>query len=164
MTLPGARTLLAGIAGVSLLAVAAALVTQHIGGLLPCAWCVLQRLVFVLMAVAALVGLGLPGLGLPVATGCRIGAGLTLLLANLGLAAALWQHFVANASASCNMTLADKVMGATGLDSRFPEVFAAYASCADARATLAGLPYEAWSGVLFLVLSLAALRVLIRPA
>jgi len=159
MTLPGARTLLAGIAGVSLLAVAAALVTQHVGGLLPCAWCVLQRLIFVLMAAAALLGLLLPG-----ATGRRIGAGLALLLADLGLAAALWQHFVANASASCNMTLADKVMGATGLDSRFPEVFAAYASCADARATLAGLPYEAWSGALFLALSLAALRVLIRPA
>jgi len=159
MTLPGARTLLAGIAGVSLLAVAAALVTQHVGGLLPCAWCVLQRLIFVLMAAAALLGLLLPG-----ATGRRIGAGLALLLADLGLAAALWQHFVANASASCNMTLADKVMGATGLDSRFPEVFAAYASCADARATLAGLPYEVWSGALFLALSLAALRVLIRPA
>ena len=159
MTLPGARTLLVGIAGLSLLAVAAALVTQHVGGLLPCAWCVLQRLIFVLMAAAALLGLLLPG-----ATGRRIGAGLALLLADLGLAAALWQHFVANASASCNMTLADKVMGATGLDSRFPEVFAAYASCADARATLAGLPYEAWSGALFLALSLAALRVLIRPA
>ena len=159
MTLPGARTLLAGIAGLSLLAVAAALVTQHVGGLLPCAWCVLQRLIFVLMAAAALLGLLLPG-----ATGRRIGAGLALLLADLGLAAALWQHFVANASASCNMTLADKVMGATGLDSRFPEVFAAYASCADARATLAGLPYEVWSGALFLALSLAALRVLIRPA
>ena len=159
MTLPGARTLLAGIAGLSLLAVAVALVTQHVGGLLPCAWCVLQRLVFVLMAAAALLGLGLPG-----ATGRRIGAGLALLLADLGLAAALWQHFVANASASCTMTLADKVMGATGLDSRFPEVFAAYASCADAKVNLAGLPYEAWSGALFLVLSLAALRVLIRPA
>ena len=159
MTLPGARSLLAGIALASLLAVAAALVTQHVGGLLPCAWCVLQRLIFVLMAAAALLGLGLPG-----TTGRRIGAGLALLLADLGLAAALWQHFVANASASCNMTLADKVMGATGLDSRFPEVFAAYASCADARANLAGLPYEAWSGALFLVLSLAALRVLIRPA
>ena len=164
MTLPGARALLAGIAGVSLLAVAAALYTQHIGGMLPCAWCVLQRLIFVLMAAAALLGLALPGLGLPVAIGRRIGAGLALLLAGMGLAAALWQHVVANASVSCNMTLADKLMGATGLDSRFPEVFAAYASCADAKVNLAGLPYEAWSGALFLALSLAALRVLVRPA
>ena len=55
-------------------------------------------------------------------------------------------------------------MGATGLDSRFPEVFAAYASCADAKVDLLGLPYEFWSLGLFIVLAAAALRVLARPA
>jgi disulfide bond formation protein DsbB len=153
------RLLLAGIAAASVLAVAAALHTQHVWGMMPCAWCVLQRLIFLALAAAALLGLLLPG-----ATGRRIGAALAMLLADLGLLAALWLHFVAAASASCNMTLADRVMGATGLDSRFPEVFAAYASCADAKVTLVGLPYEFWSGALFLLLSLVALRVLLRPA
>ena len=87
-----------------------------------------------------------------------------MVLADLGLAAALWQHFVANRSASCNMSLADKVMGATGLDRTVPEVFAAYASCAEAKVDLAGLPYEWWSAALFILLSLAALRVALRPA
>jgi disulfide bond formation protein DsbB len=153
------RLLLAGIAAVAVLAVAAALHTQHVWGMMPCAWCVLQRLIFLALAAAALLGLVLPG-----ATGRRIGAALAMLLADLGLLAALWLHFVAAASASCDLTLADRVMGATGLDSRFPEVFAAYASCADAKVTLVGLPYEFWSGALFFMLSLVALRVLLRPA
>lgn len=156
---PGARTLLAGMAAAALAAVAAALATQHLLGMLPCAWCVLQRLVFVALAGFSLLGLLLPG-----ALGRRLGAGAALLMAGLGMAAALWQHFVASASASCDMSLADKVMGATGLDSRWPEVFAAYASCADARANLGGVPYEWWSLALFALLALAALRVLIRPA
>ena len=153
-----ARGLLALMAAAALLAVVAALLTQHLGGMLPCAWCVLQRLIFLAIAAAAGLGLLLPG-----PLGRRVGAGLALLLAGLGGATALWQHFVAAASASCNMTLADRVMGATGLDSRFPEVFAAYASCADAQADLVGVPYEFWSLALFALLGAAAWRVLRRP-
>ncbi|MBL8350864.1 MAG: disulfide bond formation protein B [Burkholderiaceae bacterium] len=140
----------------------AALLSQHVWDMQPCAWCVLQRLIFVALALAAGLGLVLPG-----ALGSRIGAALALVLAGLGLATALWHHFVASSSASCNLTLADRVMGATGLDSLLPQVFAAYASCADARVDLAGMPYEFWSGALFTLLgmmALWALRMLRRPA
>ena len=157
MTLRPQR-LLASMAIASLLAVACALYTQHVMGMLPCAWCVLQRLIFIAVAAVAVLGLLLPGV-----LGTRLGAGLALALAGLGMATAVWQHVVANASASCNMTLADRVMGMTGLDGRFPEVFAAYASCADAKADLLGLPYEFWSLALFALLALAALQVLVRP-
>ena len=156
--MPSARVLLAGIALAALAAVGAALFTQYRMDMQPCAWCVLQRLLFLAVAAAAVLGLLLPG-----ATGRRVGAGLAMVLADLGLAAALWQHFVAAASASCNMSLADRLMGATGLDSRWPELFAAYANCADAKASLAGVPYEFWSLALFALLSLAALRVVMRP-
>ena len=164
--MPRAPVLLTGIATAALAAVAAALFTQYRMDMQPCAWCVLQRLLFVLIAAAAVLGLLLPGttgrlVGRRV--GRRVGAGLAMLLADVGIAAALWQHFVAAASASCNMSLADRLMGATGLDSRFPEVFAAYANCADAKANLIGVPYEFWSLALFALLSLAALRVVIRP-
>ena len=153
------RLVLAGIAAAALAAVGAALVTQHALGMMPCAWCVLQRLIFLAVAGFALLGGVLPA-GLP----RRTAALLALLAAGAGAGAALWQHVVANNSASCNLTLADKLMGATGLDRRFPEVFAAYASCADAKATLAGLPYEYWSLGLFAVLLLLALKVVLRPA
>lgn len=146
-------------AAAPLLAVAGALFTQHGLGMLPCAWCVMQRLIFVSIATAALMGCLVPG-----AAARRTAASLSLLLAGCGMATALWQHFVAAASSSCNMTFADRVMGFTGLDSRWPEVFAAYASCADAKANLIGVPYEFWSLTLFALLALAATRVLLRPA
>lgn len=154
-----ARPLLGVLTVLPLLAVAAALYTQYRLDMMPCAWCVLQRLCCVAIALAGLLGLLLPGPALRRAAGV-----LAMLAAAGGITAALWQHFVANASASCAMSLADRLMGATGLDSRFPEVFAAYASCADAKVDLLGLPYEFWSLGLFIVLTAAALRVIARPA
>jgi disulfide bond formation protein DsbB len=153
-----ASTLLVGIILLALAAVGAALVSQHVLDMMPCAWCVLQRLIFLAAAAAALLGLLLPG-----RIGTRIGAMLVLAMCGCGIAAALWLHFVAGESKSCAMSLADRVMGATGLDSRWPEVFAAYASCGDARVSLLGLPYEFWSLGLFALLALLALRVVIRP-
>ena len=89
--------------------------------------------------------------------------GAMLLLAACGMAAALWQHFVAASSVSCNMTLADRIVSTLGLDSLAPQVFAAYASCADAAVKLAGIPYEFYSLALYLLLAFIALRLLRRP-
>ena len=154
-----ARAVLATMVMVALAAVGAALYTQHGPlGLRPCAWCVLQRLGLLAVAAAALLGLLLPGM-----SGRRLGALLAGLAAVSGLAMSAWQHWVAAASASCAMSLADRIMGWTGLDRRWPEVFAAYASCADAKATLLGLPYEFYSLGLFAALALAAAWVWRRP-
>ncbi|MBT9488489.1 MAG: disulfide bond formation protein B [Rubrivivax sp.] len=146
------RALLGATAALSLAAVGAAVYTQQTWDMLPCPWCVLQRLIFVAIAAAALAGLALP----------RLGAALAALLAACGLAAALWQHFVAASSASCDLTLADRLMAATGLDERFPDVFMAMASCADAKVNLAGLPYEVWSGGLFALVLAAMLWLTFR--
>ena len=149
---------LAAVAATALAAVGVALFTQYRMDMMPCAWCVLQRLLFVSIAVAALVGVVLPSL-----SGRRLGAALVGPLALCGLAAAGFQHFVAAQSASCAMSLADRLMGFTGLDERFPEVFAAYASCADAKVDLFGLPYETYSAALFVAMALVALRVWRNP-
>jgi len=153
-----ASALLAGIALVSVAAVAAALVTQHAFGMEPCPWCVLQRLIFVVIALVCGVGLLWRN-----TTGRRVSAGLALLLALAGAAAALWQHFVAAATASCKLTLADRIVSGIGIDGWMPEVFAARASCADAAVKLAGVPYEFWSLALFVAIAVAALRVLVQP-
>ena len=152
-----ALSTLAGVAAVALLAVVAALVSQHRFDLQPCAWCVLQRLIMICIAVMALLGSALGRINLTLARGM---AGLVLLLTTAGAAAALWQHFVAARSASCAMTLADRLLSQTGLDRALPEVFAAYASCADAKVNLFGLPYEFWSLGLFVLLGLATLKAL----
>ena len=149
---------LAAVAATALAAVGVALFTQYRMDMMPCAWCVLQRLVFVAIAVAALVGVVLPSLA-----GRQLGAALVGLLAVCGLAAAGFQHVVAAQSASCAMSLADRLMGLTGLDARFPEVFAAYASCADAKVDLFGLPYETYSAALFMLMALVALKVWRNP-
>lgn len=137
--------LFAGVGIASLAAVGAALVSQHVFGMQPCPWCVLQRVIFVAIAIACLIGLVWRS-----AAGRLVGGGLGLLLALSGMAAALWQHFQAAASASCNLTLADKIVsGWLGLDSLWPDVFSARASCADAAVNLLGVPYDFWSLALF---------------
>jgi disulfide bond formation protein DsbB len=81
---------------------------------------------------------------------------LAVLLALSGVSAALWQHFVAASSSSCNLTLADRILAQLGLDASLPEVFQPRASCADAAVDLLGVPYEFWSLALFLLLGVAA--------
>ena len=152
------RALLLAAVLVPLAAVAAALVSQHVYDMQPCPWCVLQRVVFVAIALAALPGLLVNRIGVR-----RASAAAVLTLSLCGVAAALWQHFVAASSVSCNMTLADRIVGGLGLDGLAPQVFAAYASCADAAVKIAGISYEFYSLALFIALGLAAIAVWRRP-
>lgn len=154
---PSRPVVFAFIAAVSFLAVGAALVSQHVYGMEPCAWCVLQRLVFLAIGVAACVGLAWRG-----AKAGRVVGGIALLFALGGLASAAWQHFVAGRSASCAMTMADRIVSATTLDTALPDVFSARASCAEAAVNLLGVPYAFWSAAVFLVVIAATLRVLRR--
>ena len=143
------------IAIASVAAVLAALVSQHAFGMEPCPWCVLQRVIFLAIALASIVGLIWRG-----ANGRRLSATFALLLALGGVAAALWQHFYAAVSQSCNLTLADRIINALTLPSLLPDVFAPRATCADAAVSLLGVPYDLWSLTLFVVLGLAAMSVL----
>ncbi len=145
------RRLCAAAVAVPLLAVAAALFTQHRLDMQPCPWCVLQRVIFVAISLAALPGL-LAGGGV-----ARWFSGpLVAVLAVCGIATALWQHFVAANSASCAMTLADRFNRGLGLDELLPQVFASYASCADGKVSLLGVPYEFYSLTLFIALAVVA--------
>lgn len=137
------RGWLVAIAVLCLGAVGAALFTQYAWDMQPCPWCILQRLLFAVIAILALAGAFLPG---------RIAfAGLCALGAFGGIAAALYQHFVAAKSTSCNLTLADKIVSGLGIDRALPFVFEVKASCADAAVDLAGIPYEFWSLALFVI-------------
>jgi protein dithiol:quinone oxidoreductase len=143
------------IALVCVAAVAAAVTLQYQFGMQPCPWCILQRVLFLAIAVVALVGtLWRARLGTVVA------ALALALLAIAGAAAALWQHFVAASAASCDLTLAERIVSSLTLDERWPEVFTAYASCKDAAVKLLGVPFEFWSLALFAAALFAALRLL----
>ncbi len=148
--------LFALVAAAAFAAVGAALVSQHVFDMQPCPWCVLQRLVFVLIGLSAIAGVVVARMGERVVA--WVVAGEVAVLAALGVAAALWQHFVAAATTSCNRTLADRIVNGLGLDGWLPDVFAPRASCADAAVKLLGVPYEFWSLALFAVLGAMALR------
>ena len=147
------------VAAAAVAAVAAALVSQHVYGMQPCPWCVLQRLVFLAVAGACAIGLVWRS-----RLGQSLSAAVGLALSACGGAAALWQHFRAAASASCNLTLADQIVsGWLHLDSLWPEVFSPRASCADAAVSLLGVPYDLWSLAAFVLMALALTQVLRRP-
>ena len=154
-----AAKLFAGVGLACLAAVGAALVSQHVYGMQPCPWCVLQRLVFIAIAIACGVALIWRS-----AVGRMAAGGVGMLLAVCGIAAALWQHFQAAASASCNLTLADRIVSNwLGLDSLWPDMFSPRASCAEAAVDLFGVPYDFWSLALFMLVGAALLRTLRTP-
>jgi disulfide bond formation protein DsbB len=147
------RTLFTLIAVAALAAVGAALVSQYQFNMQPCPWCVLQRLIFLVIGALALLAALIP-LRL-----WRLLAGtLVMLLGAGGVASALWQHFVAAKSSSCNLTLADRIVSSLlQLDRLVPQVFEVRANCSEAAVSMLGVPYEFWSLALFVILALAAL-------
>lgn len=154
-------TLLTLIGAGSLVVLGVALISQHAFGIEPCPWCVVQRIVVILIAVVALLGAGLArGAArlVPAATGL-----LVFALAVGGMLSAWHQHTVAAKTLSCAFTWADRTLLSLQLDAIWPSVFKVGATCADAaKALLLGLPYEAWSGVWFALVALAALLVIVR--
>jgi len=149
------------VASVAMLAIG--LVLQHGFDKQPCAWCVLQRLVFVAIGIVCLLGALSSRL-----RGVQIGAALAAdALAVAGAAAALYQHFVASLSDSCGVSLADKLIMTLSLHELAPWMFFADAPCNAANMPFLGVPFALWSLAGFLVLgsgALAALIVLLRPA
>lgn len=148
---------LKAIAGLSAGAVALALLLQHGFGMQPCAWCTVQRLVFIAIAATAVTALALSRFGWL----RRVMALLSVLLAAGGVWAALHQHFVAARTDSCGFTAADRFLLKSGLDDALPAVFAATASCSEANAPLLGIAFALWSASLFGVLCILSLIVLI---
>jgi protein dithiol:quinone oxidoreductase len=138
-----------------LAAVGLALVAQHGFDMQPCPWCILQRVIFIAVALVCGVAAWLP------ARGARfVAATLALALSLAGIAAALFQHEVAAKQGSCALTLADKIITAIGLERLWPAVFQVTATCADAAVSVLGVPFEYWSLALFAIVAGVLLTVL----
>jgi disulfide bond formation protein DsbB len=151
----GSAKLLAAMGLVCIAAVVAALVAQYGFDMQPCPWCILQRVIYLALALLCI------GAALWSSRPARVAlSGLALVMALLGAASAVYQHVVAAQSSSCNLTLADKVLNALGVESLLPTLFQVTASCADAAVRVLGVPFEYWSLALFALLALAAAGVL----
>jgi disulfide bond formation protein DsbB len=158
-TLPA--RLFAGCALASVFALAVALALQHAFDKQPCAWCVLQRLVFVLTAVVCAAGALLSRARLAQI----VAALLADALATAGGAAALYLQFVASKSDSCGLSLADKVIMSLSLHETVPWMFFADAPCNEGNPLVLGVPFAMWSFTGFVVVgsgAMAALIVLLR--
>lgn len=134
-------------------------VAQHQFDMQPCAWCVLQRLVFATIALVCWLGL-LAGRLAPVLH--RAAALLVVALSAGGVLAAWYQYTVAAKMFSCDMTFADRFMVQSGLDANVPWLFGIFASCMDARVNLFGIEYALWSLGLFVVIGILGLAALLR--
>ena len=128
-------------------AVGAAAVAQYMFDMQPCPWCVLQRFIYIVIGVLALLAALFGG-------SLRRGTAWLALLAGLsGIASALWQQLYAASQASCDLTLAERITTALHLDRLLPQLFIAYASCADAAVNVLGIPFAVWSCAMFVLLS-----------
>jgi disulfide bond formation protein DsbB len=136
--------------------VAVGLISQYAFDMLPCAWCVFQRLLYLFIGVCAL------GLTLvyPTRARLKIGALGICVVAIAGVISALYQEKVAANTFSCAQTFADQMMTKSGLDAAVPWLFGIYASCMDARVKLLGIEYAWWSLAMFCVLGMLALLAL----
>ena len=152
------KTLLNLIALASLGAVGLALVSQHIFGMPPCAWCVFQRLIYIVIAIVCFLATGFgdrPGLR-------QAAAIITALLGIGGMLAAWYQYSVAAQMFSCDQTFADQFMVRSGLDAGLPWIFGIFATCMDARVEVLGVEYAIWSLILFALITLAAIHIAAR--
>lgn len=149
--------LLALIGATAVGALALAWVLQHRFDYQPCPWCVLQRLLVCAVVLSAGVGVLVPGRVAPLAA-----SALTGLLSFTGVAVALYQHLVAAKSASCNLTIADRIMSRSGLADAWPAMFDATARCDEADRPWLGVPFSLWGATLFAILGVCALMALHR--
>jgi len=146
------------IAALSYGAVGIALISQYVYDMPPCAWCVFQRLVYLILGTVCLVGaLGSPNMG-------RWACALSIPISLGGILAAWYQFSVAAEMESCDQTFADQFMVKSGLDGNFPSLFGIFATCMEARVKLLGVEYAIWSLVLFGILALLGIAALRRKA
>ena len=139
-------------------ALAIALISQHVFDMRPCAWCVLQRLLFAVIAIVCWLGIFLARYAPVIA---RLGGALVAILSAGGVVAAWYQYSVAANMFSCDMTFADRFMFKSGLDGALPWLFGIYATCMDARVELLGIEYALWGLGLFVITGLMGLAAIV---
>jgi disulfide bond formation protein DsbB len=155
--MPSSRNALFLIAAVSLLLVGVALYLQHAKDMLPCPLCVIQRYLFLGIAIFSLIG----------AFAHKSKAlGTLALLCALGGLWAVGKHLyvLAHPGFSCGIdpmeTMLNKIPTATLL----PWLFRADGLCEAAQDTVLGLNVPQWSAVWFVLLTLSLVWVLVRRA
>lgn len=153
------RNLLLAIAAVSLALVGAALYLQHAKDMLPCPLCVIQRYLFLGIALFSLIGASMGNSAGKV----RVGAGLALLcgLGGLGVVAK-HLYVLAHPGFSCGIDPMETILNKIPTATLMPWLFRADGLCEAAQDTVFGLNVPQWSAVWFVILTLALIAALVR--
>lgn len=153
--MPTSRNSLLSIAVVSLALVGAALYLQHVQGMQPCPLCVIQRYLFLGIALFGLIG--------AFTNRIKAFAGLALLC-GLGGLGVVGKHLyvLAHPGFSCGIDPMETVLNKIPTATLLPWLFRADGLCEAAQDTALGLNVPQWSAVWFVILTLSLIAVLAR--
>ncbi len=131
------------------------LIAQYFFEMKPCAWCILQRLIYIVIGCITLINLLFFKRK---KTKLNFSALLIVILGSFGISSAWLQYNNSSESMTCDMTFAEKIIDITGLDIRIPWLFGIQALCTNSEFYLFGIEYPIWSLILFgLIIVLAIL-------
>jgi disulfide bond formation protein DsbB len=149
------RPALLAIAFISLALVGVALYLQHVRDMLPCPLCVIQRYLFIGIAIFSLIGAFTkrPTIGATLALLCGIG-GLGVVGKHL--------YVLANPGFSCGIDPVETVLNKIPTATALPWLFKADGFCEAATDKVIGLSVPQWSAIWFVVLTLSLAWVLLR--
>lgn len=149
------RTILLTTAAISLLLIAVALYLQHVLNLLPCPLCVIQRYLFLAIAIGCLIG--------AFGRQPKVGAGIGLL-AGLGGLGVVGKHLyvLAHPGFSCGIDPYETFLNKLPTATYMPWVFKADGLCENATDGFLGLSVPQWSAVWFVILTATMAWVLLR--
>jgi disulfide bond formation protein DsbB len=153
--MPRSRNVLLLIAAVSLALVGAALYLQHAKDMLPCPLCVIQRYLFLGVAIFSLIG--------AFANKIKALGSLALLCALGGLGVVAKHLYVlAHPGFSCGIDPMETILNKIPTATMLPWLFRADGLCEAAQDTVFGLNVPQWSAVWFAILTASLVWVLLR--
>jgi len=148
------RTLLLLIAAACGAVLAVAMYIQHVLDMLPCPLCVIQRYLFLAVALGCLIG---------AAGKTRLGAGIGLLGALGGLGVAGKHIYIlAHPGLSCGIDPLETSLNTVFTAKLLPFMFRADGLCEDATAPFFGLSIPQWSLLAFALFAVALIWTLAR--
>ncbi|HJV53650.1 MAG TPA: disulfide bond formation protein B [Noviherbaspirillum sp.] len=151
------KPVLLAVGVIALSLVGFALYLQHVKNMLPCPLCVIQRYIFVGLALVCFIFAALPN------AAARLGAALAALTALSGVGVASWHLWIkAHPSVSCGIDPLETSLNKIPTAELLPYVFKADGLCTTEYAPILGLQTPSWSFIWFTIFALiliwAALR------
>lgn len=124
-----------------------ALISQYMFDMQPCAWCILQRMILVLIGFTALGSIFITKKNLLILLWVE-----QEILTTLGIFAAVYQLRVASKSFECGISFAEEIINLSKLNEILPSIFGVMGLCGESSYIL-GIPYVFFSLLIFMFVS-----------